>query len=72
MLQEQKITSFSPSACIYRNQMRSFVDNLFAKRSTMIKSLDGSRRLPSRKEKAKFDFEARQLWRSIIVDSNKL
>jgi hypothetical protein len=72
MLKEQQITAFSPEACLYRWSMRAYVDNLFAKRYAMVRMADGSKRQTSRKEKSQYDFEARQLWRTVIVDANKL
>jgi len=70
MLQEQRITSFSPQACLYRWKMRPFVELLFDKRFVIYE--DGRKRSPTRKEKIKYDQEARELWRTIIMDSNKL
>jgi hypothetical protein len=62
VLEEQKITSFSPEANAYRNINRYKVDKLFAMKEKS-------------KEKKKikmFDFLARQKWRKIIRESNKL
>jgi len=36
-LPEQKITSFSPEACLYRWVNREIVDSMFAKRTAMVK-----------------------------------
>jgi hypothetical protein len=71
MLEEQRITSFSPDACLYRWKMRQIVDRLFAKRDAIIIK-DGKKCRLSRIERKKYDMEARQLWRTVIIDSNKM
>jgi len=70
-LPEQKITSFSPEACLYRWVNREIVDSMFAKRTAMVKD-NGKMRYPSRKERQEHDYNARQYWRYIIIESNKL
>jgi hypothetical protein len=72
MLQEQQITSFSPNACLHRANLRPYVDQLFLKRFAIVKLSGGSKRVPSRRERMQYDFEARQLWRSVIIESNRL
>ena len=61
VLSEQKFTSFSPEAWAYRNMNRHRVDKLF---KAKLKNKGKLRK--------KLDFKARQLWRRIIVESNKL
>lgn len=61
ILKEQKITSFTPEANLWRNNHRPKVDKLFA-----IK--DASKG----KKRAKYDFMARQLWRKIVAHANLL
>lgn len=58
---EVKITSFSPKANYYRNVHRSKVDKFFV---IKMKSTG--------KKRKKFDYIARQLWRKIVIESNKL
>jgi len=61
-LEEQKIVSQNPEAIAYRNMRRWKVDKLFSIRDSK----------KDKKEKSKFDYLARQLWRKIIKDSNIL
>ncbi len=61
-IEKQKITSRTPEANAYRNMRRGRVDKLFSIRDSKKK----------KSERAKFDYLARQLWRKIIRDSNKL
>lgn len=70
MLQEQTITSFSPNACLYRWKMRPYVELLFEKRNVIYEN--GKKRAPTKRERIKYDFEARELWRTIIIEANKL
>lgn len=58
---EIKISSWSLKANAHRNIHRPKVDKFF-----MIKAKSTG------KKRKKFDFLARQLWRKIIIDSNKL
>ena len=61
MSKKVKITSWSPEANAYRNVHRERVDKFFL---IKIKSRG--------KKRQKFDNLARQLWRQIIIASNKL
>lgn len=70
MLKEQVITSFSPAACLYRWKMRPYVDLLFEKRNVIYEG--NKKRAPTKKERIQYDYEARELWRTIIIESNKL
>ena len=61
-LKEQKITSFSPEANAHRNMRRPKVDKLFSIKNSKKK----------KKDRMKFDMIARQLWRRIVQEANKL
>jgi len=72
IIPEVKITSYTPEANLYRNTHRKTVDMLLSKKNSLIKNKDGSTRMPSRSERVKYDEEARNLWRTIILESNSL
>jgi len=72
MNQSIPIISFTPKACLHRWKMRAIVDEYFARKYRPIKNSDGSTRMPSRKEKEKWDTEARRLWRTVVLESNNM
>jgi len=72
MIPMPEVWSMKPEAVAYRNMNRRYVDELFKKKETPIRTPNGKMRMPSNYEKSEFDREARNLWRTIIIESNKL
>jgi hypothetical protein len=62
-LPEQKIESFSQAAILYRNLRRPEVDILYQKANNSEFN---------KKQRKTLKYKASQLWRKIIIDSNKL
>lgn len=72
LIPEPKITSNSVQAILYRNMNRALVDELFSKRDMKV-IVNGSEQYKfPKQERIKLDRQARNLWRSIIIESNKL
>ena len=70
------ITNFSMMANLYRNHCRQTVDNLFKRKDDTLarinKNNTPNRNIELGNEAAKFDIEARILWREIVKTAESL
>lgn len=72
LVPKEEIQSFSQEANAYRNIRRPFVGKLFAQKTASIKMPNGKKRKPTKREAKEADVKARNAWRTIIRESNKL
>jgi hypothetical protein len=73
LIPRQKIISKTMEAIVYRNVLRPFVDKIFKEKEERIIAPDGSPIYKHSPEKRQMlDIKARNMWRTIISESNKL
>lgn len=73
LLPPVRIISKSQKAVVYRNMNRPFVDKMFKKLEEKILLPNGNfKYILNKKERIAMDIKARNTWRTIIEESNKM